>query len=71
VEEGEAMCKNGWLSRGLSVFREGLGGLVEGLVAKLAALYFDSRHPSKFIMGYISTGLAKRTKCTKNSTQST
>ncbi len=55
----------GGLSRGLSVFREELGGLVEGWVAKLAALYFEPRHHSKFIMGDISKGLAKRTKMCK------
>jgi hypothetical protein len=34
-------------------------GLIEGWVAKLAALYFESRHPSKFLMGDISKGVAK------------
>ncbi len=58
-----------WLKRGFSVFREGLGGLVKGWLAKLAALYFELRHPSKFIMGDINKDSAKRTKIYKKIAQ--
>ncbi len=65
MEEEVAKWRNELLStgRGLSVFRE--GGLVKEWLAKLAALYFKSRHPSTFLMGNISKGVAKRTKINK------